>query len=234
MGFRSVEEVRESMYANKFVLQNDKDYADVVLLYKSHKDVLVADTHYIKSDEYSGYVHCLGNGCPACAKGIRKQTKVFVPMYVLNVNGREVNELQFWDRTMKFEPQLNAQVFNHVANPSEYVCRITRVGAYRDINTTYQLSLYKGIPDLSYEKILETCKTSFPDGYSAICKEADAATVNSWLMAANSENAIPAYTATPRVTAPAPSNPSSNLNGVDVLADPATEELDDFVDVDFN
>lgn len=60
MGFKSIEQFNEERYGNKFILPNDGDFADVIFLYKSAKEVLVADAHYVKSADYSGYVHCNG------------------------------------------------------------------------------------------------------------------------------------------------------------------------------
>lgn len=233
MGFRTAEEVREEKYEGKFVLQNDKDYADVILLYRSTKDVLVADVHYIKSNAYNGYAHCLGAGCPACARGIRTQTKLFIPMYVRNIGGKPVNQLLFWDRTMKFEPQLNAQVFNSIANPSEYVYRITRNGAYHDINTTYNFTLV-GSNHMSYDEILASVNTKMPDAYEMICKSADAVVMNSWLNSASAENlsTLPDYTPAPRVSVSATSEPDLNCVDVLVSADDALEEIEEAPDFD--
>jgi len=110
MAFKTVKTYNEEKFGGLFLLRNDGDFADVVFLYQSIDDVLVADTHYIKSSEYTGYVHCCGSGCPACAKGIRVQTKLFIPLYNI-----QDHEIQFWDRTMRFEPQLNQDVFSNHA-----------------------------------------------------------------------------------------------------------------------
>ena len=81
MGFKSVTSYNEEKFNGLFLLRNDGDSADVIFLDRNIDDVLVADTHYVKSADYSGYVHCCGKGCPACAKGIRIQTKLFIPLY---------------------------------------------------------------------------------------------------------------------------------------------------------
>ena len=91
MAFKKVNDYNQEKFGGLFLLRNNGDYADVIFMYRSVDDVLVADTHYIKSADYSGYVHCQGRNCPACAKGIRVQTKLFIPMY--NITD---NELQFW------------------------------------------------------------------------------------------------------------------------------------------
>lgn len=60
MGFKSVKSYNDARYGGMFLLKNDGDYADVIFMYQDIEDVLVADTHYIKSPDYSGYVHCCG------------------------------------------------------------------------------------------------------------------------------------------------------------------------------
>ena len=181
MAFKSVAEIKQEKYAGKFVLENDGDTADVIFLYRNATEVVAADVHYIKSADYNGYVHCNGGGCPACLKGVRTQTKLFVPMYVLSVNGKPVNEIQFWDRTLKFEPQLQQDVFRQIGNPSEYVFRITRNGAHGDINTRYAIQLIANNKENSYDSIMSANNAKFPEYYEHICKEVDSVVLNSWL-----------------------------------------------------
>lgn len=177
MAFKTIEEYNDERYGNFFMLKNDGDTEDVIILYRSLKDVLVADTHYIKSEEYSGYVHCLGGNisCPACKRGIRVQPKLFIPLYVLSTG-----EVLFWDRSVRFQQQLEQEVFNNFANPTEYVFRITRHGAAGDQNTRYAIqAVYRNkSEDLTYESILKTKGIALPDYYDVICKEWDAVQYN--------------------------------------------------------
>lgn len=229
MAFKSVEQYNEEKYGGLFRLQNDQDFADVIFLYQNIHDVLVADTHYVKSADYSGYVHCNGRGCPACAKGIRVQTKLFIPVY--NITD---SEIQFWDRTMKFEPQLHSDVFSKFPNPSEFVFRITRNGAAGDINTKYSMVAVGNNQYKSYVDILAENKVSFPAYYENICKDVDAATLSTWLNSANVANTsyandgMPAYTPTPRATAAAPVAPPPSLDDIEDLG--SDETIDDNVD----
>ena len=194
MAFKSVEEFNDNRYHNLFRLINDGEYADVVFLYQSMKDMLVAQAHYIKSSEYSGYVHCCEAGCPACAKNIRVQTKLFVPVY--NVTK---NVIEFWDRTIKFEPQLERDVFNKYPNPSEFVFRITRHGIPNDINTTYSIVAVGKNTLGSYQEILNKFQAKMPDYYSNIIREVSVADLSSMLQAGDSNAAsMPEYTPIPR------------------------------------
>ncbi len=194
MAFKSVEEFNDNRYHNLFRLINDGEYADVVFLYQSMKDMLVAQAHYIKSSEYSGYVHCCEAGCPACGKNIRVQTKLFIPVY--NV---AKNTIEFWDRTMKFEPQLERDVFNKYSNPSELVFRVTRHGVPNDINTTYSITAVGRNTLGSYESILAKFNAKMPDYYSNIIREVSVSELSSMLQSSDSDtSSMPEYTPVPR------------------------------------
>jgi len=230
MAFKSVKAYNEEKFGGLFLLRNDGDYADVIFLYQSLDDVLVADTHYIKSADYSGYVHCCGRGCPACAKGIRVQTKLFIPIYNLSTNA-----IEFWDRGIRFEAQFSQDVFTKFPNPSEYVFRITRKGAAGDVNTVYQITAIGRNSVLKYDDILKANNITFPDYYSNICKELSAAELTNLLSThlttsegsteAYSNSSLPNYQIQPRsiTTAAAPTisvpDDSTEFENVESLDD---------------
>lgn len=170
MAFKTMDQYNEERYGGFFLLRNDKDFADVVFLYRGKSDVLIADTHYVKSADYTGYVHCCGKGCPACGKGIRVQTKLFIPLY-----NYATGKVEFWDRSVRFENQLVADVFDKYPNPSEFVFRITRNGAAGDLNTTYSIvCIGANTPESgckSYETILAENNIIFPNYYDNVVKE---------------------------------------------------------------
>lgn len=224
MAFKSVKQYNEEKYGGKFILQNDQDSADVIFLYQSVNDMLVADVHYIKSPDYNGYVHCNGRGCPACGKGIRVQTKLFIPLYNITAG-----EIQFWDRTTKFEPQFYSDVFSKFPNPSEYVFKVTRNGASGDINTRYAIQVLASNNVKSYADILLENKINFPDYYENICKNADAAILSTWLNASQNSSSgdIPEYVPMPRVT---PSNTSSVISEISDSSVLSDDEFSDELD----
>lgn len=234
MAFRTAEEFKEQKYNGKFVLQNDGDYADVILLYRSTKDVLLADAHYIKSATESTYCHCLGTNCPACRKGLRVQTKLFIPMLVLSINGQPVNKILFWDRNASFEPHLNNGVFKNVANPSEYVFRITRSGAFnsRDVRYNFALQANNKSP---YDEILKTFKIQLPDYYETVIKEVDDAVMTSWLNSVGDSNnnggELPDYVPMPRTSISSSNDAASLAN--DLVADPPAEDFELGAEADF-
>ena len=168
MAFKSLKNFNEERFKNFFLLRDDGDSADVIFLYRSPDDALVADVHYIKSNEYTGYAHCCGRSCPACAKNIRVQNKLFIPLY--NITS---GEIEFWDRSTRFEPQLYSDIFSKYDNPSQVVFRIVRHGVAGDVNTTYQIIpiQHNTDPNTQYDAILARFQVSLPDYYSSICKE---------------------------------------------------------------
>lgn len=209
MAFKKVNDYNNDKFGGLFLLRNDGDSADVIFMYRSVDDVLVANTHYIKSAEYSGYVHCTDRGCPACGRNIRIQTKLFIPMFNITAG-----ELQFWDRTMRFENQLQQDVFAKYPNPSEFVFRITRNGAANDVNTTYSIMAIGRNTYMSYDDILAKKGVSYPEHYETVCKDVSPSTLTSMLNSGNvnsgnvsSGSTMPEYQATPRVVFNADSGP---------------------------
>ena len=208
MAFKTVQSYNEERYGGFFQLRNDGDYADVIFLYQNNTEVLVADTHYIKSADYTGYAHCCGKGCPACAKGIRTQTKLFVPLYNI-----AQDKIEFFDRTMKFEPQLQLDVFAKFPNPSEFVFRIIRHGAAGDVNTTYEITALSQNTVKSYAQILVDNNAAMPDYYNTICRELSIAEMQNMLNDVttpaaeySASGAASNYGAVPRGTTPAPAS----------------------------
>lgn len=199
MAFKSVEEFNDSRYHGMFRLINDKDSADVIFLYRSKKDELVADAHYIKSANYSGYVHCCGKGCPACAKGIKVQSKLFVPLYNIKQNDVIQERIEFWDRSINFDKQLEQDVFSKFADPSEYVFRITRNGVAGDKDTRYSIQATNRNAFASYDAILAKFNAQMPDYYSEIIKEFSISELADMLQnTGDAATDLPEYTPIPR------------------------------------
>lgn len=231
MAFKKMNDYNEEKFGSLFLLRNDGDYADVVFLYRNLDDVLIADTHYIKSANYSGYVHCCGRNCPACAKGIRVQTKLFIPMY--NITSDRV---EFWDRSVRFENQLSSDVFERYPNPVDFVFRITRHGAAGDVNTTYQIVAVGRNSQSSYQDILNKFNISMPDHYSTICKEFSNSELFDMLnvSVSTSDDSLPAYQVRPRGYSAAPEAASPAIPAPEAVVDPSSEdELEDLDEPNF-
>lgn len=197
MAFKSLDKYVEDKNKDFFLLPNNKDFADVIFLYRGRQDVLVADTHYIKSPDYSGYVHCCGKNCPACEKGIRVQSKLFIPLF-----NYKTGKIEFWDRSTYFERQLENDVLSKYPNPSEWVFRITRDGKPNDQNTRYTIVAQGKNSKYPYEKILADHNITLPDGYESACSDRSADELKSLL---NATTATPtseySYVPTPRASA---------------------------------
>lgn len=229
MAFKTIANYNEEKFGGLFMLRNDGDSADVVFLYRNTNDVLVADTHYIKSADYSGYVHCLGKGCPACAKGIRTQTKLFIPMY--NVTTQQI---EFWDRTMRFENQLDTDVFSKYPNPSEFVFRIRRSGVPGDVNTTYSIVAVGRNTLGTYDELLSRFNVTMLEHYETICKSMSRSQLLDCLSGGNNDvpdtaSTIPAYIPTPRVTppaAPAPDAANVSISAPTSFSAPTIDDSD--------
>ena len=235
MAFKSVKAYNEERFGNFFLLRNDGDFKDVVFLYRSLDEVLVADAHYIKSSDYTGYVHCCEAGCPACGKNIRVQNKLFIPVYSISDG-----EIQFWDRNMRFENQLETDVFSKFANPSEYVFRIIRHGAAGSIDTTYEIVLVGRLNGTNYDKILSDNHATFPEYYNVICKEVTVEQLSKMLTNSQNSNSynsssssVPSYTVTPRPVATSYQAPSyentpesEDLNSVPFNVSSEPEDVD--------
>ena len=199
MAFKSMTEYNEERYGNMFMLRNDGDSADVIFMYPSRNSAMMVEAHYIKSDTYSGYTQCLGQRiCPACEQGIRVQSKLFVPVYVI-----DSNEILFWDRNTRFFQQLDTDVFSKFSNPTEFVFRITRHGVSGDINTRYEIQAVakNNVDGMSYSEILDKLKIEFPDYYNTVCADWSVEDYKSHLAAAREQvdvESMPEYKISPR------------------------------------
>lgn len=228
--FKTVDQFDSTKFANRFVLRNNGDSAKVIFLYRSRKEFLIADAHYIKSPEYSGYVHCLHQGCPACAKGIKAQAKIFVPLYDV-----ETGKILFWERDTKyFLEQFKKDVLSNFENPSSYVFSITRNGEYGDRGTRYVIAPIAKNNALPYDKIVASAGVTFPEHYSAIIAEMDRGQLAlaltptsdvSGMYGASLDN-LPEFTPQPRVTI-TPTNAPAAPAAVDVDSLPGNDDFED-------
>ena len=228
MAFKSVEQFNDDRYHNLFRITEDGKFEDVIFLYRSKADMLVADAvHYVKSADYSGFVHCLGKGCPACQKGLRVQAHLFIPVYVISKA-----KIEFWDRTMTFEPQFSKDVFTNFPNPSEYVFRITRHGEYRDKDTRYSIAAVGTNSKIPYEAILSACKAQMPGYYENIVKTVSVAELSTMLQTSGVSAAgdMPEYVPVPRAGYQS-SIPDTYVNAADAVNVPS--ETPTLENVDF-
>ena len=209
MAFKKISDYNEQKYGNLFMLRNDGEYADVVFLYQSVDDVLIADTHYIKSPDYSGYVHYTDKSSPALAKGIKVQTKLFIPLYNISTG-----KVEFWDRNVRFENVLSSQVFAKTPDPTQFVFRIVRHGMAGDVNTTYEIQLLAKNTIGTYKEILDKFSIKMPDHYETICKSVSNQEMGEMLLSADNNNSFSADTAPDYIPMPRATNAFNNVENV--------------------
>lgn len=234
MAFKSMKTYNDERYKGLFRLVDDNDSADVIILYRSYEDVLIADAHYIKSADYSGYVHCNGSGCPACSKDIRVQQKLFIPLYNLNTN-----EIEFFDRNIKFDNVLQQQVFAKYPNPSAYVFKIIRHGKSGSMDTTYEIRAIANNTFGTYDQILQKFNITLPEYYSEVIREMSNEQMSEALNDKESAPAsnLPDYQIKPReasqiqVPEAAPSIPVPDMPMPETVEVDSAETIDE--DVDF-
>lgn len=231
MAFQSVADYNEERYRGKFRLANNEDHADVIFLYRNKRDELRVDAHYINSGAYKGYVHCLGAGCPACAKGVPVLNKLFIPLYNIRQNGVMKEKIEFWERGIKFDNQLEQDVFNVSPNPSDCIFTITRNGVAGDTDTRYSITATARNTVGSYEQILAKFNAKMPDYYSEVIKQFSAVELESMLKNSESSTSnLPEYAPIPRAGYQ-PSIPNTYVNTSDAVGDNPTD-VPDFSDTD--
>lgn len=234
MAFKSVEEYNQEFYQNVFKLNDDGEHADVIFMYQSKHDMLQADVHYIKSPSYTGYVHCLGKGCPVCAARksdgspkYRIQSKLFIPVYDIYNDA-----IKFWDRNYNkgFELQLDKEVFAVSPNPSELVFTIKRSGGYKDRDTKYSFTAAGRNTIATYEQILAKFNAKMPDYYENIVKSATASELQSLISSADGDNAavVQDYVPIPR-SGYQSSIPDAFVNAAEAVG--VTAEIPEGVDI---
>ena len=229
MAFKSVEQFNDERYHNLFRVAGDGESADIIFMYQSKADMLIADVHYIKSSEYTGYVHCCGSGCPACSKGIRVQNKLFIPVYNI-----AKDTIEFWDKTLSLQNQLNKDVFDRFPNPSEYVFRITRHGGYKDVNTRYEIVAVGRNSIMSYSQILAKFNAKMPDYYENIVKDYSISDLSRMLITQGSGAAevTQDYVPVPRAGYQS-SIPDTYVNAANAVDNtPVSADIDEFPDTD--
>ena len=223
MAFKSVEEYNQEFYKNVFKLNDDGEHADVIFLYQSKRDVLQADVHYVKSTNYSGYVHCCGVGCPACKKGLKLQSKLFIPVYSIYDDA-----IKFWDRNYNkgFELQLDKEVFAVSPNPSDCVFTISRKGGYKDRDTRYSFVAAGRNTIATYDQILAKFQAKMPDYYEHIVKSVSASELADMINTnADSASAVSQdYVPVPRAGYQS-SIPDTYVNASEVVASPADSNV---------
>lgn len=137
-------------------LKNNKDTAQVRILYESIDDVDGKSVHEVTLNGKKRYVNCLRNygdpvdACPLCKAGSFVQVKYFVPLYVMAIKTNNehpdrvapivtpVNAVMTWERGKKYGNKLSS-VCSRYTNPISHVFEIERNGVAGDSHTEYEI-----------------------------------------------------------------------------------------------
>lgn len=125
--------------AGYFSLKNDKDVAQVRLLYDSYDDVEGYSVHEVEIDGRNRYVNCLRDynspidDCPFCAAKMPVRAKLFVPLYNI-----DEDKVQIWDRGKKFFQKLSSLSARY-PDISSHIFEIERNGKAGSTQTTYEI-----------------------------------------------------------------------------------------------
>lgn len=221
MAFKSIETYNDERYRFQFRLTKDGESANVIFLYRSKSDMLIGPAHYVMSPEYRGYVECCEVGCPACAKGIRKDVgMLFIPLYNL-----DTQKIEFWVKSQSFENYLDRCVFDSYPNPSEYVFTITRHGEYKAEKVTYDIRATYNNSVMTYDQILAKFNTTldWPGYYANICRSYSISELEHLLSNRSQSNSTSSsglsdYVATPRAGF-VPTMPETYVDASNLVAD---------------
>ena len=83
-----------------FSLTQDGDVASVRFMYNSADDIVGHAVHEVTLGGKKRYVNCIRSynepkaNCPLCAANNFQRPKLYVPLYVISINGEEINEVR--------------------------------------------------------------------------------------------------------------------------------------------
>lgn len=127
--------------AGFFSLKNDKDVAQVRILYNGVEDVEGYAVHKVATpdSQYGRYVNCLRKydepreNCPFCREGIAQQVRLFIPLYNI-----DEDKMQIWDRGKKFASKITS-LCSRYPDLVSHVFEIERNGKPKEQTTTYEI-----------------------------------------------------------------------------------------------
>lgn len=131
-------------------LPKDKDVATVRFYVNSVEDLKHYIVHQVKTKNGKyRYVDCLRtydqpiDECPFCLQAAQDKEfnikkKMFLPVYVLDINGKEVNQTMVFERGYQFAEELEGNIRRYaplVGTP----CEIERQGEAKSMDTVYKV-----------------------------------------------------------------------------------------------
>ena len=142
-----------------FSLKDDKDVARVRFLYSSASDIEGFSVHKVQVGDRERYVNCLVDeeagktaaDCPFCRAGIKKQAKLFIPLF-----NEDTETIQIWERGQKYYGKI-AGLCARYSNLASRVFEIERNGKKGDTKTTYNEYPMGDADGTTVQDILDDC-----------------------------------------------------------------------------
>lgn len=127
--------------AGYFSLKNDKDTAQVRIMYNTIDDVEGYAVHQVEVDGKKRYVNCLReynqpvSDCPFCEARNFQLAKLFVPLYDI-----DDDKVKIWERGKKFFSKIGS-ICARYSNPTvvSHIFEIERNGKPGDQTTSYEI-----------------------------------------------------------------------------------------------
>lgn len=127
--------------AGYFSLKNDKDTAQVRIMYNTIDDVEGYAVHQVEVDDKKRYVNCLReynqpiSDCPFCEARNFQLAKLFVPLYDI-----KDDKVKIWERGKKFFSKIGS-ICARYSNPTvvSHIFEIERNGKPGDQTTSYEI-----------------------------------------------------------------------------------------------
>lgn len=151
-----------------FGLKNDGDKAIVRFMHNSPDDFDLVAVHGVKVDNKFRNISCLRNPsdpidmCPLCAAKMRLSLTCYIHMivYERDDQGKIVPTPMIWERSASYAKKL-ANLIQEYGPLSESIFTITRNGAARSVNTTYDI-MY-GSPKVYTDEMYPAVPNAFAD-----------------------------------------------------------------------
>ena len=140
-----------------FSLKDDKDTAQVRLLYNGAEDIEGYVVHRVKVGDYERPVNCLledGGSiedCPFCQAGIKKQARMFIPLY-----NEDAEQVQIWERPNSFYGKISGLCARY-PNIVSRIFEIERNGEKGYQKTDYSFYPIGDADGTTIDDILEDC-----------------------------------------------------------------------------
>lgn len=140
-----------------FSLKDDKETAQIRLLYNGAEDIEGFTVHRVKVGDYERPVNCLLeqgspiDDCPFCRDGIKKQARMFIPVY-----NEDAQQIQIWERPNSFYSKITGLCARY-PNIVSRIFEVERNGAKGYQKTDYSFYPVGDADGTTIDDILDDC-----------------------------------------------------------------------------